>query len=129
MAQDEERLVVKAAYDFQLALMGNGALTEESFKKTQERAREAFNDFINLIQPWAAKSTEELKKQSIDNLIEMYKETFGDPDDPEFIRKIEEGVAESRRRRRNRQISESDDERVNRMLRERDEAARGLRTR
>ena len=129
MAQDEERLVVKAAYDFQRALMGNGSLTEDSFKKTQELAREAFNDFFNLIQPWAAKSTEDLKKQSIDNLIAMYKETFGDPNDPEFIRKIEEGVAESRRRRRYREDSETDEERVNRMLRERDEAARGLRTR
>jgi len=129
MAQDDDRLVVKAAYDFQLALMGNGSLTEDSFKKTQERARDSFNDIVNTVHPWAAKSAEELKRSSIDNLIETYKETFGisDLEDPEFLRKIEEGLEADRQRRRQRQIKESDEERVNRRLRERDEAARGLR--
>lgn len=129
MAQDDDRLVVKAAYDFQLALMGNGSLTEDSFKKTQERARDAFNDLVNTVHPWAAKSSEELKQNSIDNLIEMYKETFGvsDLNDPEFIRKIEEGIEADRQRRKKRQLKESDEDRLNRLLRERDETARGLR--
>lgn len=129
MAHDDDKQVIRAAYDFQLALMGNGSLTEESFKSTQERAKEAFNDLISAVYPWAAKSAEEVKRGTFDSLIETYKETFGiqDLNDPEFVRKIEEGIEDDRRRRSKYQARENDEDRINRLLRERDEAARGLR--
>lgn len=93
MHEGKEAEIVKTAYQFQCALVGNGNLTEESFKKAQARSKEVFNDLVNLHQPWAAKTTEEVQMEEYSKLIQTYKDTIGDPDDPAFMEALKAGLA------------------------------------
>lgn len=126
MHRDDGLAVVRAALDYQLAMLSNGGVTEETFRGARDGAYESFNDVVNIVQPWAANTTEELKKQGINELLAAYKETFGDPNDPEFQRKLAEGLAEWKRLS-DRHQEETEEERINRLLLERDARSRGLR--
>jgi hypothetical protein len=94
MHHDNEIDVLKGAFAFECALLGNGNLTEESFSKVQARAKKSFNDIINLHQPWAAKSIEQVQQEGYQQLIDTYKRVVGDPDDPAFMAKLKASIAE-----------------------------------
>jgi hypothetical protein len=85
--------LLKTAHKHQCALIAHGGLKEDSFKDVQTRAKDLFQDMINILHPWEQKQT---KKEGYDDLIEMFKRHFGDPNDPavqERIKKEEEEVA------------------------------------
>lgn len=88
MARSEEIEGLKAAYAFQLALVANSGLTEESFKNSQKTAKEIFAEMIDVLAPWAAKDAGKRKDREINSLIDAYKRLVGDPDDPEFQDKL-----------------------------------------
>ena len=71
--------LLKTAHKHQCALIAHGGLKEDSFKDVQTRAKDLFQDMINILHPW---SRESLKKGGHDDLIEMFKQHFGDPADP-----------------------------------------------
>lgn len=124
MAREKDREIFKAVYDLQLALVANGSLTEESFDASQERANELKTDLISTHRPWEGKSYQERQKKQFKDWRQRYIDAFGvDPTDEKFkeweasqIAKIESGELF--------QETESDEERVTRLLRERDEKQR-----
>jgi DNA phosphorothioation-dependent restriction protein DptG len=124
MMQEDARTVATAAYQYQLALLSNGSLADDSFKKTSEHAKNAFNDIWNSVYPWAETDSATQQEQLYTDLMESYREQFGDPDDPEVLRKLEEGVKQFYDSRRQRRTTEDDDQRLERMLLERDERIR-----
>lgn len=121
MAREQELTIVRAAFDFQLALISNGGLTAESFDNAKERARDAFQDLINAVQPWSAMTKEELKSKGVEGLLQAYKDEFGitDLDDPVFLKKIEDGIETWKKSKRFRVHEESDEERIDRLIAER----------
>lgn len=125
MAHDDARAVSDAAYRFQLALVSNSGISEDSFKKSQEHAKDAFNDIWNSVYPWAATSSDQLQAEAYDKLLDAYKEEFGDPNDPEFVRQMEEGVKQYYEDRRARRNQEPEEDMLDRRLREREDRMRG----
>ena len=127
MARDDEYHTLRAAFDYQRSLVGNSGLTEESFKKSQETSRMLFQELINVQTPWAAQTAEEAKTSTIAGLVDMYKKRLGDPNDPEFQKKLEHDYYQWKNGTVEEKV-ETDDERITRLMRERDAhyAAKGM---
>lgn len=108
-----------AAYNYELALLSNSRLTDESFQSGQERAKELYYDIVSILRPWEGANYAERKKQEFDDHRQSYIDAFGvDPLDPEFqeweaqqIDKINAGEFDT--------DEESDEARVTRLLRDR----------
>lgn len=119
MRADDERELIKAALTLQCALVGNGSLTPEDFKSTQERAQHLYLDLANALRPWAAKTPEQAKQEVVDELIELYKKHIGDPNDPEFRMRLEMDAARNAEMMKQQAAVETDEQRVDRLLAER----------
>lgn len=92
MAAEDERLVHQAAFNFQLALMGNPALTEESFNNATQTARKIFNEILNAAQPWNKLTLTEAAAHENDNLVKLYREVCGDTRDPEVQKRVQHDI-------------------------------------
>ena len=68
--------LLKTAHKHQCALIAHGGLKEDSFKDVQTRAKDLFQDMINILHPWSRESS---KKGGHDDLVELFKQHFGDP--------------------------------------------------
>lgn len=123
MNDEDERELISAALTLQCALVGNGSLTPEDFKSTQERAQHLYLDLANALRPWAAQSPEEAKQKVVDELIDVYKKYIGDPNDPEFRMRLEMDAARHAAEMR-KVPAETDEQRVDRLLAERRTLAR-----
>lgn len=119
LVDEEDARILETLYRFQCALIANGGLTEESFTQSQRHTKETCNELINAIQPWAAKSAGSVRQKHIQELIALYKEVVGDPDDPVFKAKMEAEAAAMLAEAR-RAVPESDEDRIERLSLERD---------
>lgn len=129
LAKDDGRKLIERSYEFHLAMSSNSAMKPESFKESVEKALADFRDIANSYRPWEAVTAEGAAASGINALLQSYKETFGvdDLEDPEFLKKIEDGLEEWKRLRATRVEVESDEDRVSRRLAERDSAGRNRR--
>jgi len=113
MSREDDLKLSQAAYAYHLALVANSSLTDESWKKSTKNAVETFNNIIGLLHPWNAR--EAGKDSEIAGLKEQFKKIIGDPDDPEFKRKLAQEI-------RDWYVpvaqAETDEERINRRFRE-----------
>lgn len=76
---------VQAAFDYHLALVANGSLTEKSFEGCQQAAKERYFDLLGTIRPWEGKSFAERKAAEFRDARQQYIDATGfDPLDPEF---------------------------------------------
>jgi hypothetical protein len=119
MARTEEIVALQAAYDFQLALVGNSGLTEESFKASQKTGKEIFQQIIDTQMPWAAADLKGQKDREVNSLIDAYKRMIGDPDDPEFQKKLLHDM-ELQDKPKVVVKKESEEDRIARLIEERD---------
>jgi len=115
MADDDNLLVLRAAFDYQRSLVGNSGTTDESFKASQKAAQKLMKSLQSIVYPWdvARADTE------VNNLIDSYKKMIGDPDDPTFQRKLLHDL-ETQKSQEDAEKPETEDERINRLLAERD---------
>lgn len=120
MARDDEVHTIRAAFDYQRSLVGNSGLTDDSFKKSQETSRVLFQELINVSTPWAAQTMEEAKTSTIASLVDMYKQRLGDPNDPEFQKKLEHDYHQWKNGQPEEVVQETDMQRIDRLVRERD---------
>lgn len=122
MDRDDEFDLVRAAFDLQRSLVGNSGLTDESFKQAQKTANEAFAQLQQIRRPWFDKA--KAKADAIAGMIAEYKKYIGDPDDPVFREKLLADAAAAEAA--SAPPAESEDARIERLIRERDahEAAR-----
>lgn len=97
-------------------MLANSSLNDESFKASQKNAIELYQAITDSLQPWAEKSSA-IADQTIKGLVQAYKETVGDPNDPEFRQRIKRDIASDQARRRMAR-PETDEQRVDRLLRE-----------
>lgn len=110
---------LRAAYDFELALLSAPGISDESFQKAQERAKELYYDLVGTLRPWEGITYADRKKKEFEDHRQMYIDAFNvDPMDEEFkaweaaqIDKIHAGEFDT--------DEESDEVRVTRLLRER----------
>ena len=117
LARERDREIYRTMFDFQLALVSNGRLTDESWEKSRDAAAEYKQDIISTLRPWAGRSLKERQKKQFKDDRQRYIDAFGvDPHDPKFkeweaetIRNMERASAEV----------ETEEERVTRKLLER----------
>lgn len=114
----------KAILALKCALIANGNLNPDDFKAAQTQAREAVNSILNLTRPWDAKTTEQAKLEHVEGLVEKYKRLVGDPRDPAFMAKMQADIAADKARRAEKP-RETDEQRINRLMRERDARRQG----
>jgi len=119
MADDDRLLTLRAAFDFQRALVANGNLTKESFEGCQKTCREILDDIWNVVSPWSKATQASVRSGQIGSLIDAYKRMVGDPDDPKFRDKLLKEL-ELQESARNVVQPESDDARVSRLAAARD---------
>lgn len=131
MARDDNLKMLEALYAFECSLVGNSGLTDDSFKKSQAKAKELFVDITNNLRPWAARSVEQLKSDEINSLVDIYKKYVGDPDDPVFQAKLQADWEYLQKEKRGEIVKavapETDEQRVDRLIAEREAKLRAAR--
>jgi len=127
MEAEDDMLVARMAFDLQRSLVGNSGLTEKSFASVQKTVKELFDDIVNLQYPWEAKEAVATQQSQLEGLIEKYKHLIGDPDDPEFANKLLEDYKRSLAPAETT-AKETESQRIDRLLRERDAKYRSVRT-
>ena len=85
MGQLDDFELLKIAHNHQCALIAHGNLKENDFKTVQEQAKNLFQDMINILRPWEKQEG----KNKYADIIEAFKQQFGDPDDPAVREKYE----------------------------------------
>lgn len=120
MAEDDRIGLLRAAFEFQCALVGNPSITEDEFKKAQQTAKEIYSELENVVRPWASKTIAEREQDGIDALVSLYKTRVGDPDDPEFRKKLLHD-AEFYSKQDTGPAAETEEHRIDRLIKERNE--------
>lgn len=79
VAAEDDIATYQTIYRYHLALVGNSGLSEDSFRDVQDRARDAFNDLMQLYRPWSSKvkASHEIREEEAQQLREAYKQAFG----------------------------------------------------
>ena len=99
MATQADKELLHQLYLYHLALVSNSGLTEESFKSTQQSARDNFEEFVAKVRPWLGRSKEERSKQEGEQFKEDWKQVFGwDLDDKEAYDEWEKDMRELERK-------------------------------
>lgn len=83
LARAEEAAAIHASYLFHLALVANGTLGADGFRAEQTKARDAFQDYVACLHPWAEQVRKRQRLGDAKALADMYKRVVGDRDDPE----------------------------------------------
>ncbi len=84
MVKEDDLVLQQGVMAFHLALVSNSGLTEESFGKSQDNARNSFYDVVGLLRPWEGSSAAERKAREYSDLRQAYVDAFGDPSDPQW---------------------------------------------
>lgn len=108
--------VLEAAYTYQCNIATAPDIDAEAFKQSQQEARTTFQAIAGLLQPW--KSVEDNKAKKFTELIDDYKDQFGDPASPEFQARERENYRRFLENERAAQ-GESAEQRVDRLISER----------
>jgi hypothetical protein len=120
MARDDDLEIIKAAYDFHLALVANPQLTEESWKSAKTNALELFNEAVNVVHPWGAKSTEQRRAEEYDRLAELYRQHIqGGKTDEEWAEIIDAEVHRLRSETNSAETELTDEQRIDKLAAER----------
>lgn len=98
--------ILHAAHRHQCSLMAHGNLKEDSFKAVQQQAKELFHDMMKIVRPWEKIE----KKTAVADLIEEFKQRFGDPNDPAVQAKYENQarIAMEQLTKESKEIEEND---------------------
>lgn len=120
MAAEDDLVAVRAAFDLQRSLVGNSGLTEKSFEATQKKAQALFGDIVECLYPWSAQDSASRSASQVNGMINAYKQLVGDPDDPEFQKKLAHDLALLEADEAV-ETPETDSERIDRLLKERDD--------
>lgn len=79
IARDMDIQLTDAAFRYHLALVGNGELTNDSFKEAQKQATGLYKELIGLVKPWQKNDAGVTSRQ---RMKEEYLRQIGDPNDP-----------------------------------------------
>jgi hypothetical protein len=89
IAQQDKLRWTELRHRHYAALVASGKISDDSFADAQEVAIECTNSAYKLLFPWEAAQSEAVNR----DLIQMWYDEFGDPEDPEVAAKIDEWVA------------------------------------
>lgn len=77
MTEVEHGELLRAAYDFQLALVSNSKLSPDNFQKVQQDAKDLFLDLESIAKPWLGKTKEDRQAEEAKQFAEMWEEIAG----------------------------------------------------
>ena len=109
--------LLKPLFDYQLALVANSGLTEDSFKQAQESARDNFENIVGAMRPWEGRTKEERVESDIAQYKEDWKHFFGwELDDEEQVAEYWEKrkKAETQLEQKSEQEAQAEEERAKR---------------
>ena len=93
MTSQADKELLEHLYSYHLALVSNSGLTEDSFKSTQQSARENFNDLIGILRPWSGRTKTERHSNEYEQFKEDWQRLVGwDISDPKLLKKWEEDM-------------------------------------
>lgn len=80
--------VLKPLFEYQLSLVANSGLTDDSFKRAQEQAKENFEDIVGAMRPWEGRTKEGRLQTMEEEFKKDWQAIFGwDIDDKEKLAK------------------------------------------
>jgi hypothetical protein len=128
MADEELLRLIESAVQLRCSLIA-ARLSDESFKANLDQVNELMNQAAGLLQPWAGKDRGASKLAQVGGLIDDYRRLVGDPNDPAFRAKLIEDMRRHEEEKRSRVVTpkENDMDRIDRLIRERDERQRQAR--
>ena len=77
MASKDDEDILERLYDYHLALVANSGLSEDSFKSTQESARDNFEDIVAAKRPWLGNTKEDRLNNEVSSYKDEWKDMFG----------------------------------------------------
>jgi hypothetical protein len=100
LLRKEAREEAKAELDLHLATLANARIASDPamFKNASENATRAFERLQRMLQPWSEKQKTG-EKELVDDLIQNYKQIFGDPTTAEFKAQEQRDLAADAERR------------------------------
>jgi len=100
MNREDRRRVLENAFNYHRSLVGNSGLTEESFRNEQNTADSIYEELLRMYQPWRKIENTPTKPPTndIQELFEIYKQAFGDPNDPVARTNTENHLRQERER-------------------------------
>jgi hypothetical protein len=111
MASEDDGDILERLYDYHLALVANSGLSEDSFKSTQESAKDNFADIVAAKRPWLGNTKEDRLGNEISNYKKDWQEIFGwDLDDPKAYKVWQEEASRSAKEEGERIESEAQEE-------------------
>lgn len=78
----------RTTFQLQCSLIANSALQPKSFEDGLKRARMLHDLLVDVIAPWDADERASQSKSALEQGIEEYKRTAGNPDDADFKAKL-----------------------------------------
>lgn len=122
MAIDDEVTLLQSVLTNENALVSCGRLSATDFESSQKRVADLTDAIVALVKPWAKRGGD--REATADRLATLYKKLVGDPADPEFRARIE--ADQQRALAEEQQVPvETDDDRIERLMREREEQRTG----
>lgn len=94
LARLDEAEVVRASYQYHLALVANGSLSDDGFKAEQKKAQQAFNELLSCTHPWAERVRRQQRLDDAKYMKDLYLKVCGDPDDPLTVERWRQESAE-----------------------------------
>ena len=115
MTSQADKELLEHLYAYHLALVSNSGLSEDSFKSTQDRARENFDDLVGTLRPWAGRTKTDRHQHEYEQFKADWQRLVGwDVSDPKLVKEWEEdvkvSVAEAKLKREKESQAEIDRE-------------------
>ena len=77
--------ILTALFNYDLALVANSGLSEDSFKAVQKSAKDAFEKLHAVYRPWLDFDEYAVRMSEAEQHREAYKALIGDLEDPEYL--------------------------------------------
>lgn len=91
LLRQNNRTLIIERIRYHTALMAIPGVSQDTYQRCQEKASDGFDELVDSYRrPFGAR---EEKLDTANKLIELYKEEFGNPDDPEYAAQIDAAAA------------------------------------
>lgn len=90
--------ISRRLFDFYLALLSTGQLDNNGTREVVESIQKQMQAMETLLQPWRSEAIQQRQQDRYDELLALYKEYCGDPEDPEYMQNLYEKSMRALRR-------------------------------
>lgn len=93
MTSQADKELLEHLYAYHLALVSNSGLSEDSFKSTQDSARENFDDLVGTLRPWVGRTKTDRHQNEYEQFKANWQRLVGwDVSDPKLLKEWQENA-------------------------------------